>query len=242
MGGMLAARTKKRCTPDRLSLPQMYMRQRWYDSSLGRFISRDPIGLKGGTNLYAYASDSPAQITDPMGLKPQPYPGNPPDDVLRKIKRRYKQCYKEILKKWGDYVPKSGAEEDITYWYHNGKGGCADWVLELRGCLAKYEWEFEGYGILNLDLWVNAPWAQHHAIAVAPLNNVKPETITVLDPWISGKPEIYGFDLWMLESKAYDYVNYPEASSPDRRYAPSNSPNSVWKAALDDVIHRGYAK
>ena len=53
MGGMLAARTKKRCTPDRLSLPQWYMRQRWYDPTLQRFISRDPIGLQGGANLWS---------------------------------------------------------------------------------------------------------------------------------------------------------------------------------------------
>ena len=68
MGGMLAARTKKRCTPDRLSLPQWYMRQRWYDSSLGRFISRDPIGLKGGANRYVYAASNPVKNIDPSGL------------------------------------------------------------------------------------------------------------------------------------------------------------------------------
>ncbi len=45
-----------------------YMRARWYDSGLGRFISRDPIGLRGGSNLYAYVSDSPVNYTDPNGL------------------------------------------------------------------------------------------------------------------------------------------------------------------------------
>jgi RHS repeat-associated protein len=32
-----------------------YMRQRWYASDLGRFISSDPIGFAGGLNLYAYS-------------------------------------------------------------------------------------------------------------------------------------------------------------------------------------------
>ena len=36
------------------------MGHRHYDSSLGRFISRDPIGFAGGMNLYSYSSNSPA--------------------------------------------------------------------------------------------------------------------------------------------------------------------------------------
>ena len=70
MGGMLAARTKKRCTPDRLSLPQWYMRQRWYDPTLQRFISRDPIGLAGGANLYQYGEANPVDNVDPWGTQP----------------------------------------------------------------------------------------------------------------------------------------------------------------------------
>jgi RHS repeat-associated protein len=31
-----------------------YMRARYYDASVGRFISEDPIGFEGGLNLYAY--------------------------------------------------------------------------------------------------------------------------------------------------------------------------------------------
>lgn len=45
-----------------------YMRERWYDPTIQRFISRDPIGLAGGANLYAYCSNSPAQNFDPTGL------------------------------------------------------------------------------------------------------------------------------------------------------------------------------
>jgi RHS repeat-associated protein len=32
-----------------------------------RFISRDPSGLAGGTNMYEYAGDSPVAVSDPMG-------------------------------------------------------------------------------------------------------------------------------------------------------------------------------
>lgn len=48
----------------------MYMRQRWYDSVLGRFISRDPIGIEGGSNLYCYGFNHPVNFTDASGLTP----------------------------------------------------------------------------------------------------------------------------------------------------------------------------
>ncbi len=55
---------------------------RWYDPQLGRFISRDPIGLRGGLNLYSYvdsvgkpslnlyeyAQNNPLTYADPLGL------------------------------------------------------------------------------------------------------------------------------------------------------------------------------
>jgi RHS repeat-associated protein len=44
-----------------------YMRARYYDPAIGRFISEDPIGLDGGVNLYAYANNNPPNLTDPDG-------------------------------------------------------------------------------------------------------------------------------------------------------------------------------
>ncbi|MCC6360020.1 MAG: RHS repeat-associated core domain-containing protein, partial [Phycisphaerales bacterium] len=40
---------------------------RWYQSDIGRFVQRDPIGLSGGTNLYAYCADNPLMRVDPTG-------------------------------------------------------------------------------------------------------------------------------------------------------------------------------
>jgi len=45
-----------------------FMRMRFYDSSLGRFSSIDPIRIAGGINLYAYAHNNPVRYTDPRGL------------------------------------------------------------------------------------------------------------------------------------------------------------------------------
>lgn len=44
-----------------------YNRHRYYDAAAGRFISIDPIGLRGGLNLWQYA-DNPIAWIDPLGL------------------------------------------------------------------------------------------------------------------------------------------------------------------------------
>ena len=45
-----------------------YWGERYYWPKLGRWISRDPIGITGGLNLYGYVMNSPAMWTDPFGL------------------------------------------------------------------------------------------------------------------------------------------------------------------------------
>ena len=44
-----------------------FMRARYYDPALGRFLSEDPIGISGGLNLYAYAGNDPVNKADPAG-------------------------------------------------------------------------------------------------------------------------------------------------------------------------------
>lgn len=41
---------------------------RYYDSSAGRFLTRDPIGHAGGVNVYSYTLNNPVTNIDPYGL------------------------------------------------------------------------------------------------------------------------------------------------------------------------------
>jgi RHS repeat-associated protein len=45
-----------------------YNRYRYYDPALGRYITRDPLGITQGLNVYCYSGNDPIGRCDPMGL------------------------------------------------------------------------------------------------------------------------------------------------------------------------------
>ena len=53
---------------------------RWYDPAIGRFVQRDPIGIAGGMNVYAYVDARPLQSVDSDGLIPEDVPPWMPGD------------------------------------------------------------------------------------------------------------------------------------------------------------------
>lgn len=46
----------------------IYLRNRWYDPELGRFVTADPLGYADGPNRLAYAGNDPVNRGDPLGL------------------------------------------------------------------------------------------------------------------------------------------------------------------------------
>uniref|UniRef100_UPI00146F9E5F RHS repeat-associated core domain-containing protein n=1 Tax=Comamonas composti TaxID=408558 RepID=UPI00146F9E5F len=46
-----------------------YNRYRYYEPETGRYLSKDPIGLGGDWNQFAYAGEDPINFADPEGLE-----------------------------------------------------------------------------------------------------------------------------------------------------------------------------
>jgi RHS repeat-associated protein len=47
-----------------------HMQHRYYNAQMGRFVQKDPAGIQGGINPYAYAENNPLFYIDPTGTMP----------------------------------------------------------------------------------------------------------------------------------------------------------------------------
>jgi RHS repeat-associated protein len=68
-----------------IPLRTSYYRARYYDSSVGRFISEDRIELEGGINLHRYSNDNPITLADAFGLAPN----NPIDRLIQQLQNLF---------------------------------------------------------------------------------------------------------------------------------------------------------
>ena len=125
----------------------VFLRARYYDLSIGRFISRDPIGYVAGPNLYKYCQNNPVNRRDPSGKICKPWYGNwggpgwsggecskpgrtkwhvEPIDALD-------ACFKEHDKGYQGYDPETGKCEKAT------KKDRKEADRKLCGCLDKVD-------------------------------------------------------------------------------------------------------
>jgi len=141
----------------------MYPR-RAYQPSTGRWLSRDPIGERGGVNLAAFVQNSATSEIDSLGLSVLVLDQADDSSSFNQTKEVHEREKKDAL----DYYEKfSGrkckyffndkevsAEElsqfvtdDIMEYESGGESLASDMTkLGVLGGKAKHEWDFLGYG------------------------------------------------------------------------------------------------
>jgi RHS repeat-associated protein len=81
-----------------------FYRARYQSPRLLRFVSEDPIGFRGGINLFSYTADNPVNFTDACGLTPNGG-GDPPTTSTSWV-RRWHLCakYRVCRRLFGDFT------------------------------------------------------------------------------------------------------------------------------------------
>jgi RHS repeat-associated protein len=112
-----------------------YQGARYYLGWLGRWLSADPIGIKGGLNTYVYTADNPTNMVDPAGTQPHPGPGMVEDDPeLSQVHAEQQERADEIadralqdiaLSSWPDVGVKPPTSDEL-------KAQRAAWAAERR--------------------------------------------------------------------------------------------------------------
>ena len=116
-----------------------YNRFRYYDSDVGMFISRDPIGLLGGNNVFQYAPN-PVMWIDPWGL----------ECVYRAIRNSEEEMIEAGL---GIVKPKPYARTTINQHVGGVKHKKNPWVSTTRDLeTAKNKYGADGATIIKIDL------------------------------------------------------------------------------------------
>ncbi|ECI4164032.1 Rhs family protein [Salmonella enterica subsp. enterica] len=96
-----------------------YNLYRFYDPDIGKFISGDPISLRGGINLYAYAPN-PLSWIDPLGLRKSCSGFSSADDAARSALSKYNPMSIFKNREYGGIIFRA---KDGSYGYTRGRLG-----------------------------------------------------------------------------------------------------------------------
>jgi RHS repeat-associated protein len=101
---------------------------RGYEPNLGRWLSKDPLGLKGGLNLYGYVNNEPIDRTDPLGL----YGTNDCSYYDTRCKENGGSYYCEDGPKWCPFFPSPPDPNPNDEFDHEGWPRCVRQCLQDR--------------------------------------------------------------------------------------------------------------
>ena len=94
-------------TDPQVRYPLVLLGHRYYDPGAGRFLNRDPVGMEGGVNVYAYCVNNPVNNIDPSGLDWIEYTGQ----TLTYYKSDEKGDFKDRTHPVQVYAATSGLED-----------------------------------------------------------------------------------------------------------------------------------
>jgi RHS repeat-associated protein len=155
----------------------LYYGYRYYHAVTGRWISRDPIGERGGENLYVFITNNSPALVDPDGRDPWWREGfcDQAESVKQVIilrAERWNRSSPPWSKAWGDH-DETGNE-------------CSEQAAALMNELAKIPQKIQGCcmgkqqtGSFNFRIiggaWLGGPFrkfCQHHALLVDPSESI----------------------------------------------------------------------
>ncbi len=115
-----------------------YLRARYYDPAVGRFISEDPAGA--GINQYTYAGNDPGDSRDPSGLVGCQRECGDPDGMGHRLwVMNYERAPLGWGVAWGDLMDLHGMLDDIDM-----HGAYSDTYCDASGC--RQGSFFQGFG------------------------------------------------------------------------------------------------
>ena len=119
-----------------------FNRARYYDAGLGRFVSRDPIGMKDNVNLYTYVGNSPVMYVDRTGTEKK---------IVLSI---YAERENWWISQWHAWIEVNNKWNRQSYWLWPEDVAYPIWSLPNWGYIIQYStnWVNEGIELFKKDV------------------------------------------------------------------------------------------